>query len=119
MKIRSILLGIVGLILIASIFGSSGQYTSTFDKEIKYYQRKTGYTIDETYTWIEFQTADGVFTQVSRVPLREESSKVFDRMKQELGQGVCRIYVDRDAKTLWVSGVGPDSQQRYVYWWSP
>lgn len=80
--------------------------------EVNYYRKKTGYTIDESEAWSEFKKLDGVFTQVSKEQLRLEASKVIDEV------GIYRIFVDRDAKTVWISGLGPDPQERYVYWWT-
>ena len=105
--------GVIGLSVLVIVLILIGIGIPPFDMELQHYKGQSGYTIDERYTWDDFGDLNDVFTQVSKDRLREEADVVYSLL------GHCRIFIDRHAKVIWVSGCGPDPLIRYVYWWTP
>jgi len=107
------------LVIISIVTYSIAFAPSPFQKEIKYY-RNQGHIIDESETWSYFQTLDGVFKKVTKEQLHREVELINAWLTGYLGtKTLCRIFVDNDDMVLWISGVGLDPDERYVYWWSP
>jgi len=119
-KRSKILIVFITLCLILLALGSTGLFTPEFDKEINY-QRKKGHVIDKDYTWTEYQTLGGIFYRVSKEQLRIEINLIDKYLEEFWGSKdySCRIFIDRDAKVIWISGMGPDPMERYLYWWKP
>jgi hypothetical protein len=104
--IKTVAILIIGFFAISLFLGGS----SPLEKEVQWYEDNR-YTIDESENWEDFQDLDGEFTKISKDELRDEAELVMDEL------GYCRIFVDRSDEIIWVSGIGSDPQERYIYYW--
>ena len=84
----------------------------TIQSELLFYQNK-GYKIYYYPNWNYFKSLDGNFTEVSKERLRIESSKVMNAISHVL------IFTVPLNEVFWVSGVGYDEKERYVFYWRP
>ena len=108
---KKLIIGAV--VIIAVILFLTSPSGSPVQKEVNRYKGMSGYTIDNSEAWSSFKTLGGVFSEVSQSRLRIEAQKVHDEL------GFCRIFVDENADVIWISGIGLDELERYIYSWSP
>jgi hypothetical protein len=69
-----------------------------------------GYVVDHGWRFSEFVKKGGSFEEVRSLEALYEKGRM---VEEEIG--FCRLFVDLRAGVLWLSGLGEDPQERYIY----
>ena len=109
-KQTALTLTFIIIIVVIGLYLYKPQKQDPYQTELKYYKNQKDHTIDQTYTWTEFKELDGTFTQVNAEILRRKAKENIAELEH------CRIFIDENQKTIWISGIGPDPTERYVYY---
>ncbi len=108
---------IIGVLLLTAISVDARIAISQrgLTNELVYYANADGYSIQSNHPWSSFRDLDGIFLQVSRQGLRDESEKVLNTV------GITWIFVDEGSGVMWTTGfarIKTEVPTMIVYYWT-
>ncbi len=108
----------IALCIVVGALGATGMFTPVFDKELKYYTDE-GHIIADDETFEEYKA---LWSKGSLIEIKVTAEELRDEVRRimvALDYDYHTIFVDREAKILWIWGeptiVNPRLDKMYIY----